>query len=120
MANNKVASSTAFEDSRCALALSIYNRTGRRIASGEWITIKPTDFGSSVAAWTAILRDAEEILTQMGHQMPTDKITTAEASALVGEVLLSSVRFLHDRISVRRLRRNGRGGVVCPPTGDGQ
>jgi hypothetical protein len=120
MANDKVPSSTAFEDARCALALSIKLKTVRQIASGEWNTKKPTDFGSNVAAWTAILREAEETLIQMGYQMKTDQITTAEASALLSEVLLFSVSFLHDRILVRRLRLNGRGGVVCPPAGAAQ
>ena len=120
MANDEVASSTAFEDARCALALSIKAKSVRRIASGEWNTKKPTDFGSKVAGWTAILCGAEEILIQMGYQMKTDQITTAEAPALLSEVLLSSVRFLHDRILVRRLRLNGRGGVVCPPAGAAQ
>ncbi len=118
MANSNVAPSTAFEDARCALAWSIFNRAGRRVANNEWITTKPTDFEAEAAAWTQTLRKAEQLLTQMGHQMPGDQITTAEATALLGEVLLSSVRFLFDRILVRRPPLNGRGGIVCPQAGE--
>jgi hypothetical protein len=101
----EVSGNTAFEDARRALELAIFRRTNRVITMSEWTGKSPQDLGNGSAAWTQMLRNSEAILVQKEYKMPVDQVSTTEATGLLSKNLLSSVRFLSDRIVKRRQNR---------------